>query len=119
MKELDPLVLVAVFQEMLGVWLWILLAAIVIVTVAFVGLLIRERGVVSQRLVRTQTVGLLGGVLSLVVMAKVSSSGFTDAAGPADWILIALVFVLGTIGSTILLYTLAGWHTARRHIAAI
>ena len=42
-------------------------------------------------------------------MAKVSSSGFTDAGGPADWFLIALVFGLGLVGATILVYTVAGW----------
>ena len=42
-------------------------------------------------------------------MVKVSSSGFTDAGGPADWFLIALVFGLGLIGTTIIAYGMAGW----------
>ncbi len=41
-------------------------------------------------MVGAQAIGLLGGALALVVMAKVLSSGFTDAGGPADWFLIAL-----------------------------
>lgn len=114
MKELDPLVFLAVFQEMLGPMLWVILAVVLIGTIAFVALLIRDKGVVASRLVRSQAVGLLGGALSLVVMAKVSSSGFTDAAGPADWIVITLVFVLGAIGSTIVIYTLSGWWTSLR-----
>ena len=44
-------------------------------------------------------------------MAKVSSSGFTDAGGPADWFLIALVFGLGLAGTTVLMYTLFGWRS--------
>src|SRR5690606_3203550 len=63
----------------------------------------------AGRLVRAQLAGLLGGVLALVLMAWVSSSGFTDAAGPIDWILIALVYVLGMLGTMVLVYTLAGW----------
>ena len=55
--------------------------------------------------------GLLAGCLALVLMAKVSSSGFTDAGGPADWFLIALVFGLGLAGTTILIYTLLGWRS--------
>lgn len=109
MKELDPLVFLAVFQEMLGPLLWILLALVLVGTLAFVALLIRERAVVPRRLVGAQAAGVLGGALALVLMAKVSSSGFTDAGGPADWFLIALVFVLGLIGSAILVYTVAGW----------
>ena len=109
MKDLDPIVLLAVFQEMLGPLLWIMLAVIVLGTLAFGLLLVRERGLVSRRLVRSEAVGVLGGVLALVLMAKVSSSGFTDAGGPADWFLIALVFGLGLIGTTILVYTAVGW----------
>ena len=48
-------------------------------------------------------------MLALVLMAKVSSSGFTDAGGPADWFLIALVFGLGLVGTAILVYTAIGW----------
>ena len=117
MKELDPLVLLAVFQEMLGPLLWILLAVVVLGLAAFAALLVREKRIVSRRLVRSEAFGLVGGALALVLMAKVSSSGFTDAGGPADWFLIALVFGLGMIGSTILAYTAAGWWSARQAAA--
>jgi len=114
MKELDPLILIAVFQEMLGPVLWLLLAIVVIGTVAFVALLLRERQILSRRLMWSQAAGLLGGVMSLVIMARVSASGYSDAAGPADWILIAAVFMTGAIGTTILAYTIMGWIKATR-----
>lgn len=113
MKELDPFVLLAVFQEMLGPLLWLLLAVVVLGLLAFVALLVRERGLVSRRLVRSQALGLIGAGLALVLMVQVSSSGFTDAGGPADWFLIALVFGLGLVGSTILFYTVGGWWSGR------
>lgn len=109
MKELDPLVLLSVFQEMLGPLLWVMLFVIFVGTAAFLLLLLKERRIDSRRLVRSELVGLLGGTLALVLMAKVSSSGFTDAGGPADWFLIALVFGLGLAGTTILIYTMLGW----------
>lgn len=109
MKELDPLVFLAVFQEMLGPLLWVLIAIALLATFAFIRLLIRERGIVARRLVRSELAGLAGGGLSLVLMAKVSSSGFTDAGGPADWFLIALVFGVGMVGTVILVYSLVGW----------
>lgn len=114
MKELDPLVFLAVFQEMLGPLLWVLLLLIIGGTLAFVLLLLKEKTIVSRRLVRSELAGLAGGVLALILMAKVSSSGFTDAGGPADWFLIALVFGLGLIGTTILVYSAMGWLAARR-----
>lgn len=114
MKELDPLVVLAVFQEMLGALLWPLLAIILVGAAAFVALLIRERRLAARRLVWAQALGVPGGILALVLMAWVSSSGFTDAGGPADWVLIALVFGVGLAGSTILFYTVGGWYAACR-----
>ncbi len=113
MKELDPLVFLAVFQEMLGPLLWIMLFVIVVGTGAFLALLLKEKSINSKRLVRAELAGLVGGVLALVLMAKVSSSGFTDAGGPADWFLIALVFGLGLVGTAILVYTVMGWRNPK------
>lgn len=109
MKELDPLMLLAVFQEMLGPLLWALLAIVVLGTLAFIVLLARERRIALRRLVWSELAGLFGGVMSLVFMAEVSSSGYSDAAGPADWILLALVFGLGAIGTAVIVYTVVGW----------
>jgi len=114
MKELDPWVFVAVFQEMLGPWLWIMLLAGFGVMLAFVVLVIREKTIVSRRLVRAELLGLLGGGLALVIMAKVSSSGFTDAGGPADWFLIALVYGAGLVATIVLAYSVMGWLSMRR-----
>jgi hypothetical protein len=114
MKELDPLVFLAVFQEMLGFWLWVMLLGGVLVAVAFVALLVRERGIVSRRLVWSELLGLFGGGVALVIMAQVSSSGFTDAGGPADWFLIALVYGAGLVATVVLAYTLLGWRQPRR-----
>lgn len=114
MKDMDPLILLAVFQEMLGPLLWVLLAIVLFATLSFAVLMWRERGLSARRLVRAQVLGIPGGVLALVLMAQVSSSGFTDAGGPADWLLIALVFGLGLIGSTVLFYVVGGWRTLWR-----
>jgi hypothetical protein len=114
MKELDPLVFLSVFQEMLGFWLWIMLATAVLGVAAFVALLVRERGLVSRRLVQAEVLGLFGGVVALIIMAQVSSSGFTDAGGPADWFLIALVYGVGLAATVVLTYTLMGWVSPQR-----
>lgn len=109
MKEFDPLIFLVVFQEMLGPLLWLLILLAMVGTLAFLRLLIKEKGIVARRLVRAELAGLGGGVLALILMAKVSSSGFTDAGGPADWFLIALVFGMGLIGSAIIVYSFLGW----------
>lgn len=109
MKELDPMIFLAVFQEMLGMWLWVLLAMSLGGAIALVALVMREGGINARRLIRSELVGLFGGMLALVIMAKVSSSGFTDAGGPADWFLIALVYGLGMVGTVVLVYGVWGW----------
>lgn len=114
MKELDPMVFLAVFQEMLGPILWVMLLAALVAVVAFVALVMRERGIVSRRLVRAELLGLVGGVVALVIMAQVSSSGFTDAGGPADWVLIALVYGVGAVATVILTYAVMGWMNTRK-----
>ncbi len=108
MQELDLAVLWIVFDEMLGVWLWPLLALVLFSVLGFAWSLVRERGLSTPRFVRAQAGGLVGGVLALITMAKVSSSGYTDAAGPIDWLLIGLVFGAGFVLVTLGLYAVVG-----------
>jgi hypothetical protein len=111
MKELDPWVFVSVFQEMLGFWLWAMLLGALAVVLAFVVLVVWEKTIVSRRLVHAELLGLLGGGPTLVIMAQVSSSGFTDAGGPADWFLIVLVYGVGLVATIVLTYS--GWAGCR------
>jgi hypothetical protein len=108
MKELDPLVFLAVFHEMLGFWLWVFALIGILSVAGFVRVLTREGGIVSRRLVHSELWGLLGGAIALVIMAKASSSGFTDAGGPADWFLICLVYGAGFVASVVIVYTVLG-----------
>lgn len=109
MQSLDPIVFLAVFQEMLGFFLWILLAIIIIGTVAFFALLAKEKTIITRRLVISQFIGLFGGVLALILMVIFSSSGFTDAGGPIDWLLVGIIYGLGFVGTTIICYTIGGY----------
>jgi len=109
MKNIDALVLIAVFQEMLGPLLWLLLVTIALGSILFIALLFHERGLQPHRAIQSQAFGLLGGLAALGIMIYVSSSGFPDAGGPIDWLLIAVVFGVGLAGSAVLFYTLAGW----------
>lgn len=108
MKTYDPLVFLAVFQEMLGPLLWILPLLALSTVVGFGWVWRRDGHIVSRRLVQSELLGLLGGGVALVVMAAVSSSGFTDAAGPADWFLILIVYGTGFVARMLLAYTVMG-----------
>jgi hypothetical protein len=77
--------------------------------VACLALVLRERGIASRRLVHAELLDLLGGGLALVIMAKESSTGFTDAGGSAEWFLIAGVHGVGLAVTFILNCAALGW----------
>ncbi len=108
MKELDPLVFLAVLHEMMGALLWLLAGLAVLSLATFAAVLLRERSVSSARLIRSEVVGVLGGFGALVLMAYVTVSGFTDAGGPIDWLLIAVIWGLGAAGTAIAAYAAQG-----------
>ncbi len=109
MKTLDPMVFYAVLVEMMGPWLlWSLVLIALFGIIAFIRVVLRERGLSSQRLIMAEVLGLFGGVGALVLMAYVTVSGFTDAGGPVDWLLVGLIWGGGLVGTTILSYALMG-----------
>lgn len=114
MKDLDPAVLLAVFLEMMGPLFWLLLILAIIGLVGFVYVLRRDGGLVSRRLVQSELIGVLGGFAALALMAWVTVSGFTDAGGPIDWLLIGIIWGAGLVGTTILAYAILGLVRAPR-----
>ncbi|CAA7616277.1 DUF5368 domain-containing protein [Magnetospirillum sp. UT-4] len=114
MSSFDPIVFFYVFNEMLGPVLWVLVALAVAGIAGFLTVLLREGSIDSRRLVRAELAGLAGGVAALVLMAKVTLSGFTDAGGPVDWLLVGLIWGIGLAGTTILVYAVLGLTGGRR-----
>lgn len=108
MKDLDPTVFVAVFQEMLGPIFWPLIVFIVLGALALLVVLVRDRGLDSRRFVRAELVGIVGGFLGIWFMLAVTGSRITDIGGPIDWILVIGIWAAGAIGATITAYVLMG-----------
>lgn len=107
MKGFDWVMFQAVINEMLGFWFWIILLLAVIGLGGFLFFWIKDKGLNSRRLVTSELIGLLlGGPLALIIMAQVSSSGFTDAVVPIDWLLVGLTYGIGVVATTLLLYVL-------------
>ena len=116
MNDAEFTMLAAVLQEMLGVFFWPLFVATVVLTLLFFLLLIKERQVLSRRLLWAEVCGFFGGWLALWLLALLSSSRFTDAGGPVDWLIICAVYLIGFIGTAILFYTVAGWFGGGKHV---
>lgn len=109
MNDYQFSMLVGIMEIMLGVFFWPLIIGVVLITLLFVLLLLKERQVYSRRLLQAQILGIFGGWFALWMMAVLSESGFSDAGGPIDWLVIIVVYILGFFGTAILWYTLAGW----------
>ncbi|MGF1620003.1 MAG: DUF5368 family protein [Rhodomicrobiaceae bacterium] len=116
MKELDPYVFLAVFQEMLGWWLWALLALAAFGAASFAYVIVRDRGLRSGRLLTSQLFGTAGGIAALFFMWWITSSSIRDVGGPIDIILVLAIWTGGFLGGAVLSYGLMGM--ARRRMAA-
>lgn len=117
MKELDLIMFVAVFQEMLGALLWPLVFVSLFGIFAFITLLIYDKRIIYRRLVTSSLLGLLGGIVALYIVVTLSVSSFTDSAGPIDWILVTSIYLGGVFATAIGIYTLWGWGTVFRQTA--
>ncbi len=109
MKELDPLVFLSVFQEMLGWMFWPVVAGIVLIGLAFLVLLIRDRGLESRRFVRAQLIGLAGGFLAIAFMLWTTQSRLSHIlGGPIDWLLAVGIWAAGAVGAAMFAYVAMG-----------
>mgnify|MGYP001817911715 FL=1 len=108
MQELDPRVFWSVFQEMLGAWLYVLIALALLATVLFVRALFQEHGLRAGRFVWSQVAGLAGGLAALIFMWQITHSSLFDIGGPIDALLVLLIYLAGWAGSTMLFYAIAG-----------
>lgn len=104
MKDMDPMVFLAVFQEILGLLFWPLVGFVVLGLLAFLTILVRERSLDPRRLVWSELVGLAGGFVGIWFMMAITSSRIEDLGGPIDWLLATGIWVAGAVGATITAY---------------
>ncbi len=107
MKDLSLGMLIAVFEEMFGKGLfWLLVTIAVLITLAFLYVLLRERRLEESRLVRAHFWGPIGAVLAIAIVLFVTSSGLSSMGGPIDIITLALIGIYGGIGLIMWAYVL-------------
>jgi len=109
MKELTFSTLIAVFEEIFGAGLfWTMVALAALGSVAFVYMLIRDRGLRALPFVRAEVVGLVGGLLAVLFVQFMTNSGFGDIGGPIDLITVLLIWLMGAIGTVMVAYVVQG-----------
>jgi len=106
MKELTFGTLIAVFEEIFGRGLfWAMVAAAVIVTLAYIYVLIRDRAVSWRKFLLAQLSMPFGAIAAVVFVQVMTHSHLRDIGGPVDVIVLLGVAVMGAVGAAILVYT--------------
>jgi uncharacterized protein (DUF2062 family) len=106
MEELTFETMIAVFEEMFGPFVfWGLVAAIVLVTVGYIYVLIRDRSLGMRQFLIAQLFMPVGAVLAVWFVMAMTDSQLADLGGPIDIVLMIGIAVLGAIGGAILVYT--------------
>ncbi len=106
MQELSFETMIAVFEQMFGAGLfWTLFIIAIVVTLAYIYVLIRDRALSMRKFMWAQ-VSMPFGAIAAVLFVQISTdSGLRDIGGPVDVIVLLGVAVLGAIGLAILVYT--------------
>lgn len=107
MKELTLQTLLAVFEEIFGFGLfWAMVAAAVIITLAYFYVLIRDRSMSMKKFFLAQLSMPIGAVAAVWFVMFMTNSSLNDIGGPIDLIVFLGVAALGAVGCAILVYTL-------------
>jgi uncharacterized membrane protein YhaH (DUF805 family) len=107
MKDLTFTTLIAVFEEIFGRTLfWAMVAAAVLVTLAYLYVLIRDRSMSMRKFLLAQLSMPFGAVAAVLFVQAMTHSHLRDIGGPVDVIVLLGVAVMGAIGAAILVYTL-------------
>lgn len=106
MKDLTFETLLAVFEEMFGRGLfWAMVVAAVLITLAYLYVMIRDRAVSMRKFLLAQLSMPFGAVAAVIFVQWITSSGLHDIGGPVDVIVLLGVAVAGAVGVAILVYT--------------
>ena len=106
MKDLTFQTLIAVFEEMFGATLfWAMTAAAVLVTLAYLYVLIRDRAVSWRKFLLAQLAMPVGAVAAVTFVFWITRSGLRDIGGAIDLIMVLGIAAAGAAGIAILVYT--------------
>lgn len=107
MQDLTFETLIAVFEEIFGRGLfWAMVVAAVVVTLAYLYVLIRDRSVSWRKFLYAQLSMPVGAVLAVWFVMVMTHSRLSDIGGPVDVIVVFGIAAMGAIGMAILVYTL-------------
>lgn len=106
MEQLTFGTMIAVFEEIFGRGLfWAMVAAAVVVTVAYLYVLVRDREMSMRKFLWAQLSMPFGAVAAVVFVQAMTHSHLRDIGGPVDVVVLLGVAVMGAVGLAVLVYT--------------
>lgn len=114
MNQLEFSMIWAVLQELFGGFFYPFLITVVLLAVAFITLIAKERQIVCKRYSWAKKAGFVGGFIALILIFMISQSGLGDLGGPIDIIVFVATYIAGFIATAMIVYTLLGWIGCKR-----
>jgi uncharacterized membrane protein YhaH (DUF805 family) len=106
MEQLTFGTMIAVFEEIFGgVLFWAMVVVAVVVTGAYIYVLIRDRSVSLHKFLLAQLSMPFGAVAAVVFVQAMTHSHLRDIGGPVDVIVLLGIAAVGAVGLAILVYT--------------
>jgi len=106
MEQLTFETMIAVFEEIFGRTLfWGMVVAAVVVTLAYLYVLIRDREMSMRKFLLAQLSMPFGAVAAVLFVQAMTHSHLRDIGGPVDVIVLLGVAAMGAVGIAILVYT--------------
>ena len=106
MEQLTFGTMIAVFEEIFGRGLfWAMVIAAVVVTVAYLYVLVRDREMSMRKFLWAQLSMPFGAVAAVVFVQVMTHSHLRDIGGPVDVIVLLGVAAMGAVGIAVLVYT--------------
>lgn len=105
MNDLTFETLIAVFEEIFGrTTFWVMVAVAVLVTLAYLYVLIRDRAVSWRKFLWAQLSMPVGAVAAVWFVLFETRSSLADIGGPIDVILLLGIAGAGAVGLAVLVY---------------
>lgn len=106
MQELTFTTLIAVFEEIFGRGLfWAMVATALIVTLAYLFVLVRDRSMSMRKFLLAQLSMPFGAIAAVIFVEVMTNSHLRDIGGLVDVIVLLGVAAMGAVGAAILVYT--------------
>jgi hypothetical protein len=106
MEQLTFETMIAVFEEIFGRGLfWAMVVAAVVVTLAYLFVLVRDRSMSMRKFLLAQISMPFGAIAAVVFVQAMTHSHMRDIGGPVDVIVLLGVAAMGAVGTAILVYT--------------